>query len=152
MDLRCMCIPSYKRNINLFIFYVCVHGSSHLHGRWYPSWFHWSRESRTRTWKFWECLACSKISLNILFIYQITHSRAGKRVEFTPNSITISDMRDNSMIVVDEVNHQYCLYTFSKFIAKYYYALILTQVDDTSRWWHERFDHLNFKYMQQLWK
>jgi hypothetical protein len=25
-------------------------------------------------------------------------------------------------------------------------------VDDTSRLWHERFDHLNFKYMQQLCK
>jgi hypothetical protein len=56
--------------------------------------------------------------VNLLSVYQITHSGTGKRVEFTPDSVTISDMHDNSMIVVGEVNHQYRLYTFSKFIAK----------------------------------
>lgn len=73
-------------------------------------------------------------------------------VEFTPESVTISDMHDNSMIVVGEVNHQCCLYTFNKFIAKFDSSLLLTHVDDTSRLWLERFDHLNFKYMQQLCK
>jgi hypothetical protein len=90
--------------------------------------------------------------VNLLFIYQITHSGTGKRVEFTPDSVTISDMHDNSMIVVGEVNHQSHLYTFSKFIAKYDSDLLLTHVDDTSRLWHKRFNHLNFKYMQQLCK
>jgi hypothetical protein len=90
--------------------------------------------------------------MNLLSIYQITHSGTGKRVEFTPDSITISDMHDNSMIVVGEVNHQSHLYTFSKFIAKYDSSLLLMHVDDTSRLWHEIFNHMNFKYMQQLCK
>jgi hypothetical protein len=59
-------------------------------------------------------------------------------VEFTPNSIAISDMHDNSTIVFGEVNHQSCLYIFFKFIAKFYYALLLTPLDDTSRLWHKR--------------
>jgi hypothetical protein len=101
---------------------------------------------------FENVLHVPKLSMNLLSIYQITHSGTGKRVEFTPDSVTISDIHDNSMIVVGEVNHQSRLYTFSKFIAKSDYALLLTHVDDTSRLWHERFDHLNFKYMQQLCK
>jgi hypothetical protein len=78
------------------------------------------------------------------------YSCTGKRVEFTPDSVTIYDIHYNSMIVVGEVNHQSHLYTFSKFIDKYDYALLLTHIDDTSRLWHERFNHMNFKYMQQL--
>ena len=53
-------------------------------------------------------------------------------------------------IVVGEVNHQSRLYDFSKFIAKYY--LLLTHAYDTSILWHKRFDHINFKYIQQLCK
>jgi hypothetical protein len=36
-------------NKKCFIFYFCMHGSSHPHGRWYTSWGHWLRESRTLT-------------------------------------------------------------------------------------------------------
>jgi hypothetical protein len=74
---------------------------------------------------FENVLHVPKLSMNLISIYQITHSGTGKRVEFTPDSITISDMHDNSMIVVGEVNHQSRLYTFSKFIAKSDSALLL---------------------------
>jgi len=56
------------------------------------------------------------------------------------------------MIFVGEVKHQYRLYTFSKFITKFDSNLLLTYVDDTSRLWHKIFNHINFKYMQQLCK
>ena len=36
-----------------------------------------------------------KLFVNIMFVYQIRHSSTGKRVEFTPNSVTIYDMHDN---------------------------------------------------------
>ena len=89
-----------------------------------------------------------KLSVNLLSIYQIMHSVTGKRVEFTPDSATIYDMHDNSKIVISEANDQSHLYTFSKFIAKSNSALLLTHADDDSQIWHERFGHLNFKYMQ----
>jgi hypothetical protein len=73
-------------------------------------------------------------------------------VEFTPESITIYDIHDNSTIVLGESNHQSHLYTFNKFIAKFDFDLLLTHVDDTSRLWHERFVHMNLKYIQQLCK
>jgi hypothetical protein len=88
--------------------------------------------------------------MNLISIYQIMHSIIGKMVEFTLDSITIYDMCDNTMIVVGEVNHRSHLYTFSKFIYKYNFSLLLTCVDDTSVLWYERFIHLEFKYMQQL--
>jgi hypothetical protein len=59
-------------------------------------------------------------------------------------------MHDNSMIFVGEVNYQSNLYTFSTFTAKYDFYLLLMHVDDTSRFWHDRPNHLNFKYMQKL--
>jgi hypothetical protein len=71
-------------------------------------------------------------------------------VEFTPDFVTIYDMHDNSKIVVGEVNHQSWLYTFSKFISKYDSSFLLTHSDDDSRFGHERFGNLNFRYMQQL--
>jgi hypothetical protein len=99
---------------------------------------------------FENVLHVPKLSVNLLSIYQITHSGIGKRVEFTLDFVTISDIHDNYTIVVGEVNHQSRLYTFSKFIAKSDFALLLTHVHDISRLWYERFDHMNFKYMQQL--
>jgi hypothetical protein len=69
------------------------------------------------------------------FVYQIAHTcteKRKKRVEFTPNFMTIYDMHDNSNIVIGEVNYQSHLYTFFEFIAKYEPTLLLTHVDDDS--------------------
>jgi hypothetical protein len=52
---------------------------------------------------FENVLHVPKLSVNLLFVYQIVHSGTGKRVEFTPDSITIYDMHDNSKIVVGEL-------------------------------------------------
>jgi hypothetical protein len=41
------------------------------------------------------------------------------------------------------------LYTFFEFIEPDY-VLLLTHADESSRIWHERFEHLNFRYMQPL--
>jgi hypothetical protein len=71
-------------------------------------------------------------------------------VEFTHDYVTIYDMHDNSKIVVGEVNHQSHLYTFSRFIDKFDFDLLLTHGDNDIRLWHEIFGHLNFKYMQPL--
>jgi hypothetical protein len=58
-------------------------------------------------------------------------------------------MQTNSRVATGEVNHQFRLYTFSEFIEPDS-ALLLTHADESSRIWHERFEHLNFIYMQQL--
>jgi hypothetical protein len=58
-------------------------------------------------------------------------------------------MQTKSKVATSEVNHQSILYTFYEFIEPNS-ALLLTHADESSRIWHERFGHLNFKYMQQL--
>jgi hypothetical protein len=77
------------------------------------------------------------------------NSGTGNKFMFTPNSMDIYDMQTNSRVVIGEVNHQSRLYTFFEFIEPGS-ALLLTHVDESSRIWHERFGHLNFRYMQQL--
>jgi hypothetical protein len=58
-------------------------------------------------------------------------------------------MKTNSRVATDEVNHQSRLYTFSEII-ELDFALLLTHVDESSRIWHKRFGHLNFRYMQEF--
>ena len=65
--------------------------------------------------------------------------------------MNIFDIQRNSKVATGEVNHRSSLYTFYEFIEPDS-ALLLTHADDSSRLWHERFGHLNFRYMEQLYK
>jgi hypothetical protein len=87
--------------------------------------------------------------MNILSLYHFTHLGLGKKVDFTPDSMSIFDMQEKSKIYMREVNHQSQLYNFSNFIEPDSYVLLM-HVDDNSILWHERFVHLNFKYMHQI--
>ena len=98
---------------------------------------------------FEDVLHVPKLSVNLLSIYQITHFGTKKRVEFTPDAMNIYDLHSSSKIATGEVNNGARLYTFSEFIESES-SLLLTHADDSSRLWHERFGHLNYRYMQQL--
>jgi hypothetical protein len=98
---------------------------------------------------FENVLHVPKLSVNLLSVYQMTNSGTEKKVVFTPNVVDIYDMQTNSRVATGEVNHQSRLYTFSKFIEPDS-TLLLTHADESSRIWHKRFGHLNFRYMQQL--
>jgi hypothetical protein len=91
-------------------------------------------------------LHVTQLFMNMLSLYQITNIGLDKMVEFTSDSMSIFNMQDNCKIVVGEVNHKYQLYTFTKFI-ELDSSIRLTHVDDSSRLWHTRFGHLNFRYM-----
>jgi hypothetical protein len=98
---------------------------------------------------FENVLHVPKLSSNLLSIYQMTNFGIEKKVIFTPNSMDIYDMQTNSRVSIGEVNHQSRLYTFSEF-SEHDSTLLLTHVDESSRTCHERFGHLNFRYMQHL--
>jgi hypothetical protein len=98
---------------------------------------------------FENVLHVPKLSVNLLSVYQMKKSYTRKRFIFTPDAVDIYDMKTNSRVVTGELNHQYRLYTFSKFI-ELDSALVLTHADEISRIWHERFENLNFIYMKQL--
>jgi hypothetical protein len=96
---------------------------------------------------FENVLHVPKLSVNLLSIYQMKNSGIGNKFIFTPNVVDIYDMQTNSRVAIGEVNHQSRLYTFSKFIEPNS-TLLLTHADESSRIWHERFGHLNFRYMK----
>jgi hypothetical protein len=98
---------------------------------------------------FKNALYVPNLSVKLLSMYQMTNSGTGKKVVFTPNSMDIYDMQTNSRVATSEVNHHSRLYTFSEFIEPDP-ALLLTHADESSRIWHKRFGHLNFRYMQHL--
>jgi hypothetical protein len=98
---------------------------------------------------FENVLHVPKISANLLSVYHMKNSGTGKKFIFTPNVVDIYDMKTNYRVAIGEVNHQSRLYTFSKFIEPDS-ALLLTRADESSSIWHERFVHLNFRYMQQI--
>jgi hypothetical protein len=85
-----------------------------------------------------------KLSVNLLSVYQMTNFGTRKKVIFTQNFMDIYDMQTNSRVATSEVNHQSRLYTSSELIEPDY-ALLLTHVDESSRIWHERFGHMNFR-------
>jgi hypothetical protein len=98
---------------------------------------------------FENVLCVPKIFVYLLSMYQMTNSSTGKKFIFTPNVVDIYDIQTNSRVSTGEVNHQSRLYTFPEFIEPYS-TILLTHVDESSRIWHERFGHLNFRYMKQI--
>jgi hypothetical protein len=96
---------------------------------------------------FENVLHVPKISVNLLFVYQMMNFGTGNKFLFTPNSVDIYDMQNNYRVSTGEVNHHSIFYTFSKFIEPDS-DLLLIHVDESSRIWHERFGHFNFRYMK----
>jgi hypothetical protein len=97
---------------------------------------------------FEDVLCVPNLSTNLLFVYQIAQN--GRKVEFTPDSITIRDLEDNALLAVGKADHESRLYAFSHFVPDSHSTALLTHSDFVSKLWHERFGHLNFCYLQQL--
>jgi hypothetical protein len=98
---------------------------------------------------FENVLHIPKLFVNLISMYHMKNSDTRNKFIFTPNSMDIYNMKTNSRVATSEVNHQSRFYKFSEFIEPDY-ALLLTHADKSSRIWHARFGHLNFRYMQQL--
>jgi hypothetical protein len=98
---------------------------------------------------FENVLRVPKLYVNILSVDQMKNSSTGKKFIFTQNVVDIYDMKTNSRVSTGEVNHQSRLYTFSEFIEPKS-TLLLTHANESSRIWHKSFQHLNFKYIQQI--
>jgi hypothetical protein len=54
---------------------------------------------------FEKVLHVLKISVNLISMYQMTNSDTGNKFIFTPNFMDIYDMKTNSRVSTDEVNH-----------------------------------------------
>ena len=75
-----------------------------------------------------------------------------KRVSFIPNDVEIIELASRKLIAKGLANHHAKSYEFSHFVADAKPTAPLTHGNEVSRLWHEKFDDINFKYLQQLQK
>ena len=89
---------------------------------------------------------------NLLSVYQMTHMGVPKRVSFSLNDVEIIEIASRKLVAKSLANHHPKLYEFSHFVADSKRTALLTHGNEVSILWHERFNHLNFKYLQKLQK
>jgi hypothetical protein len=96
-------------------------------------------------------LCVPSLSCNLLSMYQITHSGDGKIVEFSPHQVVIKDLKDPkhvlATIIVDDITR---LYKFDNFGSSSFPLVFVFHNDDLNTLWHERFGHLNYRFLQKL--
>ncbi|KAH9292456.1 hypothetical protein KI387_042361 [Taxus chinensis] len=90
------------------------------------------------------------MSNNLLSIYQICNSGDGRTVEFSPDKVVIRELHDHDDIVatgfVDPCSRLYVFESFDNSAG----SSLIAHADSLSKLWHERFGHLNYRYLQQL--
>jgi hypothetical protein len=110
-----------------------------------------SRTVQVDNGHFNDVLCVPSLSCNLLSVYQITHSGKGKTVEFSPHQVAIKDLKDSKHVlatgIVDDITR---LYNFGNFGSSSFSLVFVSHSDDLSKLWHERFDHLNYRSLQQL--
>ena len=94
-----------------------------------------------------------RISCNLLSVYQITHSSEDKIAELTPHQVVIKDFKYPQHVlateIVDDITR---LYKFNNFGSSPFPYVFVAHSNNLSKIWHERFDHLNYRSLQQLCK
>ena len=90
------------------------------------------------------------LATNLLPVYQMTHTGEEKRVTFTPDMVEIAEISIDQVIAIGYANHHERMYKFSNFLPTSNDQDILSHANETSKLWHERFGHMNYKYLQEL--
>ena len=78
------------------------------------------------------------------------HRGVPKRVSFILNDVEITKLASEKLVAKGLANHHAKAYEFSHFVVDTKPTTLLTHGNEVSRLWHERFIHMNFKYLQQL--
>ena len=97
---------------------------------------------------FKDVLYVPNLTSNLLLVYQITHYGGVQKVEFLLDSVVVKSIKDDSMVAIGEANHDSRLYTFSSFVPKSNAQALLIHLNTNRKLWHERFGHLNYRYLQ----
>ena len=82
----------------------------------------------------------------------MTHTREPKRVIFTPNSVDISEISIDQVVAVGYADHHERMYKFSNFLPTSSDQALHSHANEVSKLWHERFGHMNYRYLQTLHK
>ena len=82
----------------------------------------------------------------------MTHMGVPKRFSFIQDDVDITKLAFEKLVAKGLANHHAKAYEFSHFVVDAKPTALLTHGNEVSRLWHERFDHLNFKYLHKLQK
>ena len=80
----------------------------------------------------------------------MTHTGSPKKVIFSPDEFEITEIPIGRVIAKGVVNHAQKVYMFSHFLPYSNPSSLLIHANEESKLWHERFGHLNYKYLSDL--
>ena len=84
---------------------------------------------------------------NIFSIYYMTHNGSPKKVVFTLNDVEISDILNRRVIAKGFVDNSSNVYKFTHFMSFSIPSSLLTHANESFKLCHERFIHINYKYV-----
>ena len=90
------------------------------------------------------------LASNVLSVYQMNHTRSPKKVIFSPNEVEITKISNGKVIAKGGVDHTSKVYMFSNFLPYSKPSALSIHANEASKFWHEIFSHLNYKYLSNL--
>ena len=82
----------------------------------------------------------------------MTHTSEPKRVIFTPDSVEISEISTDQIVAVGYADHRERMYKLSNFLPTSSDQALHSHANEVSKLWHERFGHMNYRYLQTFHK
>ena len=80
----------------------------------------------------------------------MTHTGKPKRVTFTLDMVEITEISVDHVITIGYADHHERMYKFLNFLPTSSDQALLSHANEVSKVWHERFGHMNYKYLQAL--
>ena len=80
----------------------------------------------------------------------MTHTLEENIATFTPYMVDIAEISIDQVIAIGYADHHERMYKFSNFLPTSNDQEILSHANEGSKLWHERFGHMNYKYLQAL--
>ena len=77
----------------------------------------------------------------------MTHTRSPKKAVITPSHVEITKILNGIFIAKGFMDHSSKGYNFSHFMPLYNPSALHTHANEVRNIWHERFSHLNYKYI-----
>ena len=103
---------------------------------------------RAKHGEFKNVLYVPSLVANLLYVYQMTHTVSPKKLTFDSDSVEITEKSTGKLVVKGVANHSTKYYEFSHFLPISPPTNLLSHDNKTKNIWHERFGHLNFKYLK----
>ena len=97
--------------------------------------------------EFKNVLCVPLLASNLFSVYQMNHIGSPRRVAFDSDSIEIIEKSTGQLMPKGIANYYTKAYEFSHFLPVSPPTGLLSHANNTNNIWHDRYGHLNFKYL-----